>query len=148
MSASVVQAPQQESSMIPRTADIETQLREQYGDGAIHQIKQVIEELAVHFKLTPDELAESDGSHRRFPHKVHTATAHHSGLGLLVRLKRGYFRYDPEKLAEYKPRHHPPRVHKPGNPHHLEAVAKAIRSLKRKRHALTLAIRELEEQSS
>ena len=113
--------------MIPRAADIETQLREHYGDGAVYYTRQVTRDLAAHFKLTPQELAESDGSHPRFAHKVHSALARHHSLGLLVRLKRGSFRYRPEKLAEYEPHHHPPRVHKTGNSHQQETVAEAIR---------------------
>ncbi len=73
--------------MIPRAADIETRLLELFGDGAVYHTRQVTQELADHFKLTPHELAESDGSHPRFAHKVHSALAKHRSRGLLVRLK-------------------------------------------------------------
>jgi hypothetical protein len=148
LSAWVVEAPQKESNMIPRAADIETRLREHYGDGVVYHTRQVTQELAAHFKLTPRELAESDGSHPRFAHKVHSALGRHRSLGLLVRQKRGSFRYVPEKLAEYEPHHHPPRAHKPRKALQHETVAEAIRRLKRKRRAITLAIRELEKGSS
>lgn len=134
--------------MMPSAGEIETRLREKYGDGGVYQVRHVIQELAAHFHLTPQELAETDGSHPRFEHKVHSALARHRTLKLLDRSGWGKFRYMPEKLAEYEPRHHPRRVHKPGKSHQQETVAGAIRRLKRKRRAITLAIRELEQGSS
>jgi restriction endonuclease Mrr len=136
--------------MIPKAGEIETQLREQYGDGTVYEVRRVIDELADHFQLSPQELAESDGSHLRFEHKVHSALARHCKLKLLVRSGRGSFRYVPEKLAEYEPHHHPPRPQQTSQSHHKQlsgAEARLLRRLKRKRRALTLAIRELEQGS-
>jgi hypothetical protein len=136
--------------MMPRAGEIETRLRERYGDGVVYETRQVIPQLAAHFHLSPDELAESDGSHPRFEHKVHSALARHCKLGLLVREGRGSFRYLPEKLAGHEPRHHPPRAGKtPPSPRRQlsGAEARLLRRLKRKRRALTLAIRELEQGS-
>ena len=96
--------------MMPSAGEIETQLRESYGDGAPHETRSVVEELAAHFHLTPQELTETDGSHPRFEHKVHTALTRHGKLALLVRPKRGWFRYIPQKLARYKPNHRPRRT--------------------------------------
>jgi hypothetical protein len=134
--------------MMPKAGEIETRLREHYGDGAAYQTRRVIPELATHFQLTPHDLAEWDGSHPRFEHKVHSALARHSRLKLLVRPERGSFRYVPEKLAEYEPHHHPPRTRKvPRSRHQPITVAEAVRCLRRTRRAITLAIRELEQGS-
>jgi hypothetical protein len=101
--------------MIPRAREIETHLRDRYGDGAVYETRRVIPEMAAHFQLTREELAETDGSHLRFEHKVHTALARHCKLKLLVRPERGSFKYLPEKLASFEPRHHPPRAPKAAN---------------------------------
>jgi hypothetical protein len=82
-------------------------LREHYGDGAVYETRRVIPELAAYFNLTPQDLAESDGSHPRFWHKVHSALSRHRRFELLVRPERGSFRYVPENLAGYEPNHHP-----------------------------------------
>jgi restriction endonuclease Mrr len=95
--------------MIPRAGEIETRLREHYGDGAVYETRRVIKELAAHFQLTPHDLAEWDGSHLRFEHKVHSALARHCRLELLGRPERGSFCYVPVKLAKYEPHHHPAR---------------------------------------
>jgi hypothetical protein len=132
--------------MIPKAGEIETRLRDHCGDGAVYEVKRIIHDLAVHFKLTKEDLAETDGSHLRFEHKVHSALARHKRLGLLARAEWGSFRYLPENLSKYKPRHHLPRARDvPPSPHQKTSVAEALRQLKRKRHALTLAIRELEQ---
>lgn len=92
--------------MIPHASQIEDQLRQRYGDGTEFQTQAVIRELAAHFRLTPEDLEERDGSHPRFEHKVHSALARHRKLELLERPRWGWFRYMPEKLAEYTPRRH------------------------------------------
>jgi restriction endonuclease Mrr len=97
-------------TMMPKAGQIETHLREHYGDGAVYETRRVIPEMATHFQLTREELAETDGSHLRFEHKVHSALARHRTLKLLERPERGSFKYLPEKLASFQPRHHPPRA--------------------------------------
>ncbi len=134
--------------MMPKAGEIETRLRERFGDGAVYDTRHVIEELARDFQLSAEELAETDGSHPRFEHKVHTALARHCKLKVLVRPARGSFRYVPEKLDNFKPRHHPPRTRAvPKSLDESMTVAEALRRLKRKRRAITLAIRELEQGS-
>jgi restriction endonuclease Mrr len=131
--------------MIPRAAEIETRLLEHCGNGLVHYTRQVIQKLADHFKLTPHDLAESDGLHLRFAHKVHSALARHRRLGLLVRLKRGSFRYMREKVANYE-HHHSPRVPKVGKSHHHETTAlenfqfrdRTTRALKLDEHDIVL----------
>ncbi|MBY0513562.1 MAG: winged helix-turn-helix domain-containing protein [Gemmataceae bacterium] len=143
--------------MIPEAGRIETRLREHYGDGEWYETGQVVTQLATYFKLTPEELAERDGFHFRFQHKVHSALANHKKLGLLERGERGSFRYRPNKLAAYVPRHHTPRLAREqpspqntasetgkGLPRGDKTVEAAIRRLKLQRRAITLAIRELE----
>jgi hypothetical protein len=109
----------------------------------VYETRRVIPEMAAHFQLTRADLAETDGSHLRFEHKVHSALARHRTLKLLVRQQRGSFKYLPEKLASFQPGHHPPRA--PETADSRDPVAEAIRRLKRKRRAITIAIRELEQ---
>jgi hypothetical protein len=107
--------------MIPNAAQIESLLLERFADGAEHETTDTIKELARNFQLTPSELKETDGSHPRFLHKVHSALSRHFRLKLLQRPARGRFRYFPDKVSRYEPRYRPRSTHaitlreEPGN---------------------------------
>src|SRR6478609_4766263 len=95
--------------MIPNAGEIAKAMVEHFGDGAVHEPLAVIDELAGHFRLSPKELEETDGSHPRFYHKVHSVLAQHLKKGLLIRPARGKFQYLPDKLAKHEPRRHGPK---------------------------------------
>jgi hypothetical protein len=95
--------------MIPSAGEIAKAMIERFGDGAVHEPQSVIDELAGHFRLSPEDLEETDGSHPRFYHKIHSVLAQHLKKGLLIRPARGQFRYMPNELAKHQPRRHGPK---------------------------------------
>ena len=97
--------------MIPNAAEIESRLLEHFADGRVYETAEAIKTLADQFKLTAAELEESDGSHPRFLHKVHSALSRHFRLKLLERPTRARFRYFPDKVAIYEPRYRPRTTH-------------------------------------